>query len=107
MVFLDNMPIYWPYYGKPQLQSCASEEKSMLIGTVINTIKFARCNPHLSAGTVLLVKSQEQLLPALDRVGATAGDRVLVVTGSAAEKYCMDAPADAAVIAILDTTATE
>ena len=79
----------------------------MLIGTVINTIELGRCTPHLAGQKLLLVKSQENLLPALDQVGAAAGDRVLVVTGSAAERYCMDTPSDAAVVAILDTAATE
>ena len=79
----------------------------MLIGTVINTLPTKRCNPHLAGQTVLLVKSQEELIPALDQVNAGVGDRVLVITGPAAEKYCMTSPADAAVIAILDTAATE
>lgn len=79
----------------------------MLIGTVINTLVLGRCNPHLAGQKLLLIKSQETMLPALDQVGAAAGDRVLVVTGEAAMRYCMESPADAAVIAILDTEATE
>lgn len=79
----------------------------MLIGTVINTLETKRCNPHLAGQKLLLIKSMEALTPALDQVGAEVGDRVLVITGSAAERYCMDAPSDAAVIAILDTAATE
>jgi len=35
-------------------------------------------------------------------VGAGKGDRVLVVTGSAAARFSMEAPTDAAVVAILD-----
>ena len=79
----------------------------MLIGTVINTLQTKRCNPHLAGQKLLLIKSMEALTPALDQVGAQVGDRVLVVNGHAAEKYCMESPADAAVIAILDTAATE
>ena len=79
----------------------------MMIGTVINTLEVKRCNPHLAGQKLLLVKSMEALTPALDQVGAQVGDRVLVVSGAAAEKYCMHAPADAAVVAILDTAATE
>ena len=35
-------------------------------------------------------------------MGAGAGDRVLLVTGTAASKFCMEAPVDAVVVAILD-----
>ena len=79
----------------------------MLIGTVINTLEIKRCNPQMEGQKLLLVKSMEALTPALDQTGAQVGDRVLVVSGQAAEKYCMQSPADAAVIAILDTAATE
>ena len=79
----------------------------MLIGTVINTLETKRCNPHLAGQKLLLVKSMEALTPALDQVGAKAGDRVLIVSGEAAVRYCMDAPCDAAIVAILDTAAIE
>ena len=79
----------------------------MLIGTIINALETKRCNPHLAGQKILLVKSMEALTPALDQVGAQTGDRVLVVTGQAAERYCMASPADAAIVAILDTAATE
>ena len=39
---------------------------------------------------------------AADQVGAGTGDRVLLVTGTVASRFCMDAPIDAAVVAILD-----
>ena len=39
---------------------------------------------------------------AADQVGAGPGDRVLLVSGTVAGRYCMDAPVDAAVVAILD-----
>ena len=39
---------------------------------------------------------------AADQVGAGIGDRVLLATGTVASRYCMDAPIDAAVVAILD-----
>ena len=35
-------------------------------------------------------------------VGAGPGDRVLLATGTVASRYCMDAPVDAAVVAIVD-----
>ena len=79
----------------------------MLIGTVINTLEIKRRNPQLEHQNILLVKSMEALTPALDLVGAEAGDRVLVVSGEAARHYCQECPSDAAVVAILDTAATE
>ena len=36
-------------------------------------------------------------------VGAGPGDQVLLATGTVASRYCMDAPVDAAVVAILDS----
>ena len=77
----------------------------MIIGTVINQLCTKKSVPELEKSALLLVKSMETLIPAVDRVGATAGDRVLLATGHSAA--AMDCPADAAVIAILDTAATE
>ena len=37
-----------------------------------------------------------------DHVGAGDGDRVLLVTGTVASRFCMEAPVDAAVVAIID-----
>jgi len=52
--------------------------------------------------TFLVVKTSEEELVAADQVGAGKGDRVLLVTGTVASRYCMDAPVDAAVVAIVD-----
>jgi microcompartment protein CcmK/EutM len=40
---------------------------------------------------------------AADQVGAGKGDKVLLVTGTVASKFCMEAPVDAVVVAIVDT----
>jgi microcompartment protein CcmK/EutM len=40
---------------------------------------------------------------AADKVGAGKGDKVLLVTGTVASKFCMEAPVDAVVVAIVDT----
>jgi microcompartment protein CcmK/EutM len=50
----------------------------------------------------LVVRTAQEELVAADQVGAGAGDRVLLVTGTAAAKFCMEAPVDAVVVAILD-----
>jgi len=39
---------------------------------------------------------------AADQVGAGNGDKVLLVTGTVASRFCMEAPVDAAVVAIID-----
>ena len=50
----------------------------------------------------LVVATEQESIIAADYVGAGRGDRVLLITGSAASKYCMEAPVDAAVVAIMD-----
>ena len=50
-----------------------------------------------------MVRSGSEELVAADQVGAGPGDRVLLATGTVASRYCMDAPVDAAVVAILDS----
>jgi len=52
--------------------------------------------------TFLVVQTPEGDVVAADQVGAGTGDRVLLVTGTVASRFCMDAPIDAAVVAILD-----
>jgi microcompartment protein CcmK/EutM len=52
--------------------------------------------------TFLVVSTLEGDVVAADQVGAGSGDRVLLVTGTVASRFCMDAPIDAAVVAILD-----
>jgi len=52
--------------------------------------------------TFLTVYTGTEELVAADQVGAGPGDRVLLVTGTVASRFCMDAPIDAAVVAIVD-----
>ena len=52
--------------------------------------------------TFLVVKTAEGEIVAADQVGAGNGDRVLLVTGTVASRFCMEAPVDAAVVAIID-----
>ena len=44
----------------------------------------------------------DQSVAGVDQVGAGPGDQVLLITGTSASRYCMDAPVDAVVVAILD-----
>lgn len=74
----------------------------MKIGTVIGSVWATRKAGCLSGQTFLVVDTGREDLVAADQVGAGPGDQVLLATGTVASRYCMDAPIDAAVVAILD-----
>ena len=74
----------------------------MKIGTVTGAVWSSRKAACLSGQTFLVVDTSEGEVVAADQVGAGTGDRVLLVTGTVASRFCMDAPIDAAVVAILD-----
>lgn len=74
----------------------------MKIGTVTGSVWATRKADCLMGQTFLLIDTGKGTLVASDQVGAGKGDRVLLCTGTVASRYCMDAPIDAAVVAILD-----
>lgn len=74
----------------------------MKIGTVTGAVWSSRKAQCLMGQTFLVVWTPQGDVVAADQVGAGKGDRVLLVTGSAAAKFCMEAPVDAVVVAILD-----
>ena len=74
----------------------------MKIGTVTGAVWSSRKAACLSGQTFLVVQTPEGEVVAADQVGAGIGDKVLLTTGTVASRYCMDAPIDAAVVAILD-----
>ena len=74
----------------------------MKIGTVTGSVWATRKAACLQGQTFLVIDVGDKLLVAADQVGAGIGDRVLLATGTVASRYCMDAPVDAAVVAILD-----
>ena len=74
----------------------------MTIGTITGSVWATRKAQCLAGQTFLVVQTLGGTLVAADHVGAGKGDRVLVVTGSAAARYSMEAPSDAAIEAILD-----
>ena len=76
----------------------------MKIGTVIGSVWATRKAGCLAGQTFLVVDTGKEDLVAADQVGAGPGDRVLLATGTVASRYCMDAPIDAAVVAILDNS---
>ena len=74
----------------------------MKIGTVTGVVWSTRKAASLMGQTFLVVQTPEGQIVAADQVGAGTGDKVLLVTGTAATRFCMEAPVDAAVVAILD-----
>ena len=74
----------------------------MKIGTVTGAVWSSRKAQSLAGQTFLVVQTPQGDVVAADQVGAGTGDRVLLVTGTPAAKFCMDAPVDAVVVAILD-----
>ena len=74
----------------------------MKLGKVIGSVWATRKAHCLQGQTFLVVESDGMQVVAADQVGAGVGDRVLLATGTVASRYCMDAPVDAAVVAIVD-----
>ena len=74
----------------------------MKIGTVTGSVWSSRKASCLMGQTFLVVETPEGKVVAADQVGAGTGDQVLLVTGTVASRFCMEAPVDAAVVAILD-----
>ena len=74
----------------------------MKIGMVTGSVWATRKASCLMGQTFLIVNTGTEELVAADQVGAGSGDRVLLVTGTVASRFCMDAPIDAAVVAIVD-----
>lgn len=74
----------------------------MKIGTVTGAVWSSRKASCLMGQTFLVVDTPTGQVVAADQVGAGKGDQVLLVTGTVASRFCMEAPIDAAVVAILD-----
>ncbi len=74
----------------------------MNIGIVTGSVWSTRKASCLMGQTFLVVKTDRGEIVAADHVGAGDGDKVLIVTGTVASRFCMEAPVDAAVVAIID-----
>ena len=74
----------------------------MKIGTVTGSVWSSRKASCLMGQTFLVVSTTAGDVVAADHVGAGKGDRVLLVMGEPAARFSMEAPVDAAVVAILD-----
>lgn len=74
----------------------------MKIGTVTGSVWATRKADCLQGQTFLVVNTLGGIVVAADHVGAGTGDKVLLVTGTAATRFSMEAPVDAAIVAIID-----
>ena len=74
----------------------------MQVGKVVGAIWATRQAACLQGQTFLVVERDGQRMVGAEQVGAGAGERVLLATGTVASRYCMEAPVDAAVVAIVD-----
>ena len=74
----------------------------MKIGIVSGSLWATRKAACLQGQTFLVVNTLGGVVVAADYVGAGTGDKVLLVTGTPASKYAMEAPVDAAIVAIID-----
>ena len=74
----------------------------MKIGKVVGSVWATRKAQCLQGQRFLVVDTGREDLVAADQVGAGVGDKVLLATGTVASRYCMDAPVDAAIVAIID-----
>ncbi len=74
----------------------------MKVGKVVGAVWATRKAACLHGQTFLVVEADGQRIVAADQVGAGTGDKVLLISGTVASRYCMDAPVDAAVVAIVD-----
>lgn len=74
----------------------------MKLGKVTGVVAMKKQAEALEQEKVLLVEMEGNSVAALDRAGASTGDRVLVVMSHAAGKYSMEAPSDAVVVAVVE-----
>lgn len=74
----------------------------MKVGTVTGKVTLRKAAEELAEERVLTVELEGTTMAALDRAGAKPGDRVLLVMSHAASRYCMEAPSDAVVVAVVE-----
>lgn len=79
----------------------------MRMGTVTGSVWATKKSPGLRGQPLLLVRMEGQMIVAADQVGAGVGERVLLSFGSAARLDAPDAPTDAAIVGIVDSTDEE
>lgn len=75
----------------------------MQLGEVVGRVWPERQNAGLVGRTLVQVRCDAGMVVALDPIGAGLGTRVLLVTGSTAQRIADGAPVDAVVTAIVQS----
>ena len=70
----------------------------MMIGCVLGSVELQKTLPGAEGKRFVQVRCGTKLLTALDPVGVSAGEMVLLTVGEGASRLCPEVPIDAAVL---------
>ena len=72
----------------------------MMIGCVLGAVELSKAVPGAADKRFVQVRCGGQLLTALDPVGVSAGEVVVLTVGEGASRLCPEVPVDAAVLGV-------
>ena len=72
----------------------------MMIGCVLGSVELMRAMPGAEGKRFVQVRCGSKLLTALDPVGVSAGEFVLLTVGEGAARLCPEVPVDAAILGV-------
>ena len=72
----------------------------MMIGCVLGTVELSRAVPGAEGKRFVQVRCGSKLLTALDALGVSPGELVLLTVGEGAGRLSMEVPVDAAVLGV-------
>ena len=78
------------------------EEGMHMTGTVTGILPLSRTHPICAEYRWVRVRVGQETVSAVDPVGCEAGERVLLVSGDAAQRFCMGCPGDLCVAGVLE-----
>lgn len=70
----------------------------MILGTVLGTVELLRSVSGAEGKRFVQVRCGTKLLTALDPVGVSAGEMVLLTMGEGASRICPEVPIDAVIL---------
>ena len=72
----------------------------MMIGCVLGPVELSRAIPGAEGKCFVQVRCGTKLLTALDPVGVSPGEMVLLTVGDSAARLCPEIPIDAAIFGV-------
>ena len=72
----------------------------MMIGSVLGPVALSRAIPGAEGKRFVQVRCGNKLLTALDGIGVSPGELVLLTVGEGAGRLCPEIPVDAAVLGV-------